>query len=144
MSSSNFKSGNRDTAENMKDDVSNAMSSASSAASDMMSSASDMAGSMRDDATSKIKQGADAAVEQGQKIVENVRDFANRQTATGAKIMDTVSTTANDLAEHVNAGPFGGVIAETKVMVQRNPMAFLLGAMVVGYFAGRAATRSDD
>lgn len=135
-SNSNFKSGGRDTTDTM-----NTMKDA---ASDAMSSASDMAGSLRDDATSKIKQGADAALEQGQKIVENVRDFASRQTETGAKMVDTVTSKVSELADQVNDGPFGGVIAETKVMVQRNPMAFLVGAVIVGYFAGRAATRSDD
>lgn len=132
MSNSNFKSAAQDTADTIKDD-----------ARDAMNAASDMGSSLRDEAAAKVKQGTDAALEQGQKIVENVRDFASRQSAAGSKIIDSVTASVSDLADSVASGQFSDVVADAKAMVQRNPMTFLIGAAVVGYLAGRAL-RSDD
>lgn len=132
MSNSNFKSAAQDAADAIKED-----------ARDAMNTAAEMGASLRDDAAAKVRQGADAAVEQGQKIAENVRDFANRQSAAGSRIIDSVTASVSDLADNVTSGQFGDVLADAKAMVQRNPMAFLIGAAVVGYLAGRSL-RSDD
>ena len=134
MSTSNIKAAMHNTAETVKDD-----------ARDAMASASELGATLRDEAAAKVKQGADAAAEQGQKIAENIRDFASRQNATGARILDSVATSVSDLADSVNAGPIGALIADSKAVVQRNPMAFLVGAAIVGFAAGRLAmaARSD-
>ena len=133
MSDSNFKSTVKDGAEILRDD-----------ARDAMNSAADMGASLRDEAAAKLRQGADAAAGQGQKIAENVRDFANRQTETGGRIIDQVTASVADMAEQVSAGPFGDLIAEGKSAVQRNPMAFVIGAVILGFAAGRIATSSSD
>lgn len=133
MSNSNFKSSMRDTAETVKDDARNAMDQAS-----------DMGASLRDEAAAKIRQGADAAAEQGQKIADGVRDFANRQNANGARIIDSVAASVSDMADSVRSGPLGDLIADSKSAVQRNPMAFLIGAAIVGFAAGRIAMYNAD
>lgn len=133
MSTSNIKSAVRTTADTVKDD-----------ARDALESASELGAALRDEAAAKVKQGADAAAEQGHKVAENIRDFANRQNAAGARILDSVTTSVSELADSVNAGPIGALIADSKAVVQRNPLAFLLGAAVVGYAAGRMAMARAD
>ncbi|MBC7737730.1 MAG: hypothetical protein H7245_11055 [Candidatus Saccharibacteria bacterium] len=133
MSASNIKSNLKEGAETLKDD-----------ARDALNSASDMGAALRDDAAAKIRQGADAAADHGQKIAENVRDFASRQTETGARIIDQVTSSVADMAEQVSAGPLGDLIAEGKSAVQRNPLAFLVGAVILGFAVGRIATSNSD
>ena len=133
MSASNFKSNVKEGAETLRDD-----------ARDALNSASDMGASLRDETAAKIRQGADAAADQGQKIAENVRDFANRQSETGARIIDQVTASVADMAEQVSAGALGDLIADGKSAVQRNPMAFLIGAVILGFAAGRIATSNSD
>ena len=133
MSNSTMKSNLRETAETLKDD-----------ARDAMNSAGDMGASIRDEAAARIREGADAAADQGQKIAENVRGFANRQSASGARIIDSVAASVSEIADNVSAGPLGDLIAESKVAVQRNPMAFLVGAVIIGFAAGRIAKSSAD
>ena len=130
MSTSTIKSAVRATAEDVKDD-----------ARDAMASASELGATLRDEAAAKVRQGADAAAEQGQKIAENVRDFASRQNAAGSRILDSVANSVSDLAGNVK---IGGLIADSKAVVQRNPVAFLIGAAIVGFAAGRLAMARAD